>query len=253
MTVEYAWSLAGLSGAIFLGASTQRISGVGFALVASPLLVVLLGPFNGILVINVFAVATALMVLVRVYREVEFTRALLMIVPAVIAIIPGSWVALHANPAFLSMMVGGVIIVALSASVLVKNMRIFSGRTGAVVAGAISGFMNVTAGVGGPALTAYAVATRWPQPAFAATAQLYFLTVGIVSLLAKQTMPRLDELQWGASAGALLLGIAVGNVMSRRVPERASRRAVISLAFAGAVLILVKTGLLMATDASRVS
>lgn len=249
MTVEYVWSLAGLSGAIFLGASTQRISGVGFALVASPLLVALLGPFNGILVINVFAVVTALMVLVHVYREVEFKRALLMIIPAVIAVIPGSWVALHANSEFLSIMIGGMIIVALSASLLVKNIRMLSGRTGAVVAGAISGFMNATAGVGGPAVTAYAIATRWPQPAFAATAQLYFLTVGIVSLLAKQTMPRLDELQWVASGVALLLGIAVGNVMSRRVPERASRVAVISLAFAGAVLILVKVGLSMAAGA----
>ena len=41
-----------LAAAVFVGASTQRISGMGFALVASPFLVIVLGPHAGITLVN---------------------------------------------------------------------------------------------------------------------------------------------------------------------------------------------------------
>lgn len=240
MSANDLWLAAGLSGAVFLGASTQRISGVGFALVASPFLVALLGPFNGIIVINVFGVLTALTVFVHVHRLVEYKRAFLMMIPAIVAIIPGSWVAKHMPSDLLSILIGAMIIVALLASLFVHDVRILAGRAGAVFAGAVSGFMSVTAGVGGPAVTAYAVATRWPQATFAATAQLYFFCVGTASLLAKQTFPQMSPVQWAGCAIALAVGVLVGNLSAPLVPHRVSRVAVIVIAFVGSLLILTK-------------
>ena len=247
MTGAYLAFLVALGGAIFLGVSTQRISGVGFALVASPFLVVLLGPFNGILVINVFGSLTALTVFFHVIRLVEFRRAFLMMTPAIIAIIPGSWVAVNMPSDLLSILIGAMIIGALVASLLVKEAVIFRGRFGAVLAGAISGFMNVTAGVGGPAVTAYAVATRWPQTSFAATAQLYFFGVGVASLVAKHSYPLLDAVQWVTCAIALVVGVIAGNLIAPHVPERVSRFVVVALAFTGAIVILVKGLIAVAT------
>ncbi len=34
--------------AVFVGAVAQRVTGLGFALVVSPVLVILLGPFDGV-------------------------------------------------------------------------------------------------------------------------------------------------------------------------------------------------------------
>lgn len=240
MTADDFWPLLALGGAIFLGTSTQRISGVGFALVASPFLVAILGPFNGVLVVNVFGALTALLVLSQVFRLVEYRRAILLLVPAILAIVPGSLVALYLRSDVLSMLIGTMIIVALVASLVLKEGVLFRGRSGVVLAGAVSGFMSVTAGVGGPALTAYAVATRWPHAAFAATAQLYFFGTGVASLSAKHTLPQLDGYQWATCAVALGLGVLVGNTIAPRVPAKAARFAVIVLAFAGAVLILTK-------------
>ena len=249
MSANDLWLAAGLSGAVFLGASTQRISGVGFALVASPFLVALLGPFTGVIVINVFGVLTSFTVFMHVHRLVQYRRAVLMMVPAIVAIIPGSWVAKHMPSDVLSILIGAMIIVALLASLFVQDARILAGRAGAVFAGAVSGFMNVTAGVGGPAVTAYAVATRWPQAAFAATAQLYFFCVGIASLLAKQTLPQMSALQWVGCAIALALGVVVGNVSAPLVPQRVSRVAVIVIAFLGSLLVLTKGILALAGGA----
>ncbi|ALJ21981.1 sulfite exporter TauE/SafE family protein [Microbacterium sp. No. 7] len=232
--------LAGLGVAVFLGTATQRITGMGFALVASPFLVALLGPFEGVLVVNVFGLITAAVVFLRVFREVEYRRALLLLVPATIAAIPGAIVARTVSPPLLMIIVGGLLIVALVGSLVVRNRRLFGGKRGAVAAGFVSGFMNVTAGVGGPAISAYAIASRWPQRAFAATAQLYFCVLGGVSLLAKWSLPRLDPPQWAACAAAVICGVIVGELLSRWVSPRAARAFVVVIAFAGALLILVK-------------
>lgn len=241
VNADYVWALAALGGATFLGASTQRITGVGFALVAAPFLSMLLGPFNGVLLVNALGTLTSLLVLVQVFREVEFRRVLLMLGPAIVAIVPGSWVAIHMPSSLLSIIVGAMIIVALAASLTVRTPPVvLRGRLGAGIAGFISGFMNVTAGVGGPAVAAYAQASQWQHRAFAASAQLYFLGVGLASLAAKREMPALDGLQWLSCGLALTGGIVLGNVLGPRVPPRAGMTAVLVLAFTGAVLILFR-------------
>jgi hypothetical protein len=239
-SAPYFWSLAGLAGATLLGASTQRISGVGFALVASPFLVMLLGPFNGVLLVNVLGTLTSLLVFAQVFRLVEYRRVLLLTSSALVAVIPGSWVAIHTPAPLLSILIGLLVITALAMSLTLKDSPILQGRLGAAVAGFVSGFMGATAGVGGPALTAYALATRWRQAAFAASAQLFFFGIGLASLVAKHSLPELDAMQWAVCGAALAAGIVAGNWAGPKVPTRASRAAVVVLAFTGAVLLLVQ-------------
>ena len=87
--------------------------------------------------------------------------------------------------------IGILVIVALTVSLVVtRTEHVATGRAPAVVAGAASGFMNAAAGVGGPALSVYAVATQWPQAAFAATAQPYFVVIGTASLVGKLARDR---------------------------------------------------------------
>ncbi|WP_221585520.1 sulfite exporter TauE/SafE family protein [Microbacterium sp. G2-8] len=232
--------LTALGLAVFLGTATQRISGMGFALVASPFLVVLLGPFEGVLVVNVFGALTALVVLVSVWRRVEGRRALLLLVPAVIATVPGAIVASLVPAGLLTLIIGVLTVVALCASLFARGSVRMMGRGGAIAAGAASGFMNVTAGVGGPAISAYAIATRWPQPAFAATVQLYFFVLGAASLAAKWALPSLSWQQWVVCGGAVGLGVAAGTLLAKVVGPKAARIMVIVLAFAGAIAVIAQ-------------
>lgn len=235
--------LAGLIGSILLGAALQRVTGVGFALVAAPFLVAVLGPFNGVLVVNLFGTVTALAVFIRVFRQVEYRRVMLLLAAAMVATLPGAWVAMNVRADVLSVVIGVLILVALGGAVLLRRCSFMGGRAGAVAGGFTSGFMNVTAGVGGPAVSAYAVASSWPQPAFAASAQLYFCVLGASSMLAKFSLPDLDVVQWLAGGAALLTGIAVGEVLARRVPAGVARRAVIVLSLVGALVVIAKGAL----------
>ena len=49
----------GIFATIFAGACLQRVSGMGIGLVGGPVLMLILGPVQGILVVNVFACINA--------------------------------------------------------------------------------------------------------------------------------------------------------------------------------------------------
>jgi uncharacterized membrane protein YfcA len=230
----------GLGTVVLVGAGAQRVTGLGFSLVASPFLVLLLGPFNGVLVVNACGAVTAFVVLTQVWRDVDLRRAVLLIVSALPAVAAGAWMARSLPAAPLAIVVGVLILVALVAVVASERARVLRGTPGAVIAGLGSGFLNVTVGAGGPAVAVYAVSTGWAQRRFAATAQLIFGVLGVASLVAKGGRPSMAAAGWLTVAGGLLAGILVGNQVAARVSPERAQTAVIILAMAGAVLTVIK-------------
>ena len=200
---------------VLVGAFAQRVTGMGFALIAAPALVVLLGPFDGVIIVNACAVLSSLLILPRVWRFIDWSRFRWLVVPAVVGTAAGALVAARLPGPVLQLGIGILVVVALTISLVVtRTEHVATGRAPAIVTGAASGFMNAAAGVGGPALSIYAVATRWPQAAFAATAQPYFVVIGLSSLLGKLAAsgwvpPEVDPGVWPVSIAALLVGLVL--------------------------------------------
>ena len=230
---------------VLVGALAQRITGMGFALIAAPALVILLGPFDGVVIVNLCAVVSSLLILPRVWRHVEWRRFGWLVVPALAGTVVGAIVAARLPGPLLQVSIGALVVIALTVSLIVtRTDHIVKGRTPAIVAGGASGFMNAAAGVGGPALSVYAVATRWPQAAFAATAQPYFVAIGIASLVGKLgatgwALPALDPGAWPIVIGALLVGLGLGELLHRRIPHHAARIAVVVIAYAGSAAAII--------------
>jgi uncharacterized membrane protein YfcA len=222
-----------------LGAATQRITGLGFALIAAPFLVLAAGPHQGVLLANMLSLCTNLVVLAQTWRDVELGHVALLVVPALCLVPVGERVARLLPPGPLMIAIGGLVFVALVIVIAFPKMRIFRGHVGAVGAGALSGFMNVTAGVGGPAMTLYAVSTGWPHRRFVGSMQLYFALLNLGSLAAKG-LPCLDIGSFASLAAALGLGLLAGNMASRHVSGGAARRAVEVLALLGAAATVIK-------------
>lgn len=231
--------------AVVLGAVAQRVAGLGFGLVVSPVLVVLLGPLDGVMVINACGAASSALILSRVWREVQWGRYVGLIVPALAGIALGAYLASGVPAAPLEIGIGATLLVALVASQLVARARRRVDGLGVLAAsGFTSGLMNAAAAVGGPAVTAFAVLSRWDQRSFSATLQPYFMTTGTTSVLAKVLAtgghwPGLVGWQWLAVFGCMVAGIVAGDVLARRVAGETVRRAVILVAYAGAVLAIV--------------
>lgn len=229
-----------IGAAVLVGALTQRLTGVGFALVASPFLVLLLGPIQGVVITNVFGAATALVVYASHVREVEYRRVLPILAAAAVAVVPGALLARSLPAPVLAIGAGSLVVAALGLSVIARRIPHVQAWPGQVVAGGVSGFMNVIAGVGGPAITAYAVASEWEHRRFAVSVQFYFVVLGSLSLLARGVLPAFAVEHWIAAIVALALGLAGGRALSRRVPVRVARSVCLVLALAGGVAVVVR-------------
>ena len=224
---------------ILLGASVQRMSGIGFALVAAPVLVLLLGPAEGVLLSNCAAGVISAIGLTEGWRRVRLTAMLPLVAAAACTVPAGSWVVSRLpEPALLTGM--GVLV---TASVLLVmggfRMPALRGSGGALAAGATSGFMNSSAGVGGPALSLYAVNADWTAREFVPNAQFYGVVVNTLSVAAKG-VPHLTPTCWLLVGAGIATGAVIGRALAERVSEKWARLTVLLLSIAGGLTTLAK-------------
>jgi uncharacterized protein len=218
---------------------------MGFSLVACPMLVLVLGAADGVFVVNLCASVSSAIVLFRLWREVEWRNYRDLTLAALVGIVPGAWLAVNLAGPWLEIAVGTLLVAALLTSLLItRSTFTLAGTPPALVAGFVSGAMNAAAGVGGPAVSAYAVLSKWNQTGFAATLQPYFLTIGLSSMAAKLVLapeqaPEIDWWIWLAMIVVLVVGIGVGDRLAPYVSARVARAGVLVISFGGAVVAIV--------------
>lgn len=231
--------------AVLAGAVAQRVSGMGFALLASPVLVLLLGPFDGVLLVNICGAISAALVITQVWRRVHWRQYLLITPPALLAIIPGALVAVRFEGPALQITVGLILVFALTISLLLRWAGQVTPRSATgLIAGGASGFMNATAGIGGPAISVHAVLTRWDQQAFAATLQPYFVTTGVVAFsikafTAEGGLPDYDWSLWVVIVACTIVGLLLGGRLARLISTPVAQLSVIVLSYATATVAIV--------------
>lgn len=225
--------------AVVAGATLQRCTGLGFALVSGPFLVLVLGPYEGVALANLLSLVTSCLVLVATWRTVRVRTAAMLSAGVAVAVVPGATLARALPDAVLLMVVGGL---AAGTAVLVAAGCRVPGSTrpaGSIVAGFVSGFSNVTAGVGGPALAVYGASAGLPRAGFVPTVQVVGIVTNALSLAVKHDAHLPGRLALCCTA-AVLAGTLAGRWTARLVTERAGRAAVLALAITGGLLSVVK-------------
>ena len=231
--------------AILVGAIAQRVSGLGFALTVAPVLVLLIGPFDGVLMVNLAGAVSAAIVVSRVWRDIDWRQFVYLTIPALLAVIPGAYISVLLGGPELQITVGLVLVVALSISLLInKAQKTVPQIPAAILTGTASGFMSATAGIGSPGLAVYSVLTRWEHGSFAATIQPVFLSVGMTSfvtkvVLSEQGLPDYDWWVWPLIISCTLVGVTLGEWVSRFVSVRVARISVIVISYLGGVAAIV--------------
>ena len=232
--------------AVVLGAGLQRVAGMGLGMVAAPVLTGLLGASVGVLVSNVAAIVTALLILRAMRDRVDWRRVVTILPLMLVGSVLGALTVREANSAWLDVIVGGSVLAALVASALLRRRVRVKGRSMAVVTGLAAGFMNTTSGVAAPAWTAYALATRWDHRSFAATLQPLLIVMNTLSVATKLGLgaipPGAVPAWWGwpVLLAAVLGGVGIGTVLARRILTRVAARIALAVAVAGAVTALTR-------------
>ncbi|MEA5453724.1 TSUP family transporter [Sinomonas sp. JGH33] len=155
-------------------------------------------------------------------------------------IVPGA-LAVQTVPApRLEVLVGGTVLVALATAQMSRSSPWRPGAKPLAAAGSVSAFMNATAGVGGLALSVYALRTRREQTEFSATMQPHLLTIGLASVAAKlvarpSSHPGLSPWVWVAIVASICAGLVAGEVLSHRTGLQTARRLMLTLAYVGSI------------------
>ena len=225
--------------AAFVAAVIQRITGLGFVLVLLGPVVVIFGPLEGVTIGVLLALVASLSAVPLVWRQVEWRRAWWLIWPGLLAAPFGALLVRVLPDAALLLLIAAMAYFALVAGWLPALSAALRGRTGAVVAGSAAGFMHVASGLSGPALAAYAVGDKWEQRRFAASVQVIFLAFSTVSVILRG-LPVSPVGDVWLLVAATAAGILIGTLLTRFVPPRIARTAMLSIAWAGATVVLVR-------------
>ncbi len=225
--------------ATFVAAVIQRITGLGFVLVLLGPVVLLYGPVEGITIGLLLALVASASAVPLVWRQVEWKRTWWLVWPGLVAA-PFAAVLVRVLPdAALLLLIAAMAYFALVAGWIPALSASLQGRAGAVVAGSAAGFMHVASGLSGPALAAYAVGDKWEQRRFAASVQVIFVAFSLVSV-ALRGLPASPAGDVWLLVAATVGGIVVGTLLARLVPARVARLAMLSIAWVGATVVLVR-------------
>jgi uncharacterized membrane protein YfcA len=238
--------------AMLVGGALQRVTGMGFGLVAGPFIVLLVGPLEGVLLVNLAGAVAALLILGRVARGVDWRRYAWLAAASVTVSVPAALLLRGASAAALEITVGAVVVVAMTLALVAARLR----RGGAhplrpearwplATTGAVSGFGSVAAGIGGPPLAIYSVLSGWDPRLFAVTAQPFFFTNAVAALTAKlvftdASFPALQPLEWVLIVVTIAASLVLGEFLAKRISGDSTRRILVVLAYAGGVATLVR-------------
>jgi uncharacterized membrane protein YfcA len=225
--------------AVLVGTLAQSVSGIGFALVCGPLLVAALGPQDGVRLAVLLSLVLNVVLLARLFREVDVRTTLLLLAPAALTT-PLFAVLVRRLPERAGAAAAGtVVVVGVAVLALGVRWQAARGRRGAVAAGVLGALTNVVAGVAGPVVALWAANAEWPQRVQRASLQAFFLGLNCVALPSLGA-PRVGAGLLAGCLGALAGGALLGVPLSRRVGETAARRTTLALAGAGGAVVLVR-------------
>ena len=225
------WAVAGVCGAVLLATITQQLSGFGFALLAVPLMSLMVGPKDAVAIAFVAgAVSSGLMA----YRLKDRVQR-----PVLKRILIGAAVGLPIGVVGLRQLPDDPLRIALAVVVLAMVVVLGTGyhfrseqpRT-EVAAGFVSGVLNGSLGTGGPPIVVVLQAGAIEQHEFRATTTAFFAVCDIVAIPLIVASGVADAATWWASAAtvpAVLVGNAVGERLAFRVPHDQFRRLVLGL------------------------
>ncbi|WKD59391.1 sulfite exporter TauE/SafE family protein [Corynebacterium caspium] len=240
------WELVILFLTVLLGSCLQRIGGMGLGLVSGPIVALLFGPVQGVLVVNVLAFINAAALTTTVWRNIQWRRFVVIAPGILMGAIPAIFLIGTVRTVILQAIVGFTLLVALLIVTLLKRfIPPVKGKIPAFIAGVGAGFMNTVAAIAGPSITVYAQAARWEPRAFTSTLQPLYVVAGAVSLSLKfgtgaANFGSISMWVWVVGILGLTAGISLGTVISGRVPRNNAYKLALSLAVIGSATVFIK-------------
>lgn len=233
-----AWVALFCVGLAFVGAAVQASVGLGFGLLATPILAMVDTDFvPGAVLVAI--IPLTLSVSIGSFADIDHRGAALAVLGRVPGVVLGTVVVATVSDRSIAIGLAAAVLIAVAMSVWLPSVAVTPGRT--MAAGTVSGFMGTTTGVGGPPM---ALLFQRLEPATVrATLSAYFFAGTLLSILSLTIAGEIGVRQWRLAV-LLLPGVIVGVVASRRLRPYLSGRwfrpSLLTLCASSATLLLVE-------------
>jgi len=239
------WEIVLITFGTLLGAATVRITGLGFALIATPFYIVAVGPSDTVAIVIVLAAVNGLMIMWAMRSQIEYRRVLWIMLGGLVGALPGTWILHTAPQRVLELTIGILVIVTLVVTVRIPVGRTLDGWKARSIVGFFWGFLNALAALGAPPLTIYARLTGWEVSRFAASVQPMFvlsapLFLGLRASMSGEWFPSFGLPTILAVMIALIVGVFLGGYVTRWVSPRLALRLQAGLSLGAALFISIR-------------
>lgn len=223
-------------------ALTQSLTGFGFGLLIVPPLVLMLGPQDAVILSNVLATGLAGLMLLRLYRDVEWRIGSLLLVCSIAGMPIGLVVLLGLDARVLQAVIA-VSVIAFTL-VLLRGVRVGSRPTlvGTILSGFVAGVLRTSTSMSGPPVVLYLQGAGMDSATFRATISAFFFGSGLLAVMVFAFEGSLDAdlgLAGIIAVPAVLAGLELGGRLYPRVSEELFRRLVFVVLIGSALVALV--------------
>ena len=176
------WGVVGVLAVIFFATTIRSAFGFGEALIAVPLLALLIPVEVAVPLAVLVSITVAAVIIVQDWQHVHFASAWRLVISTLFGIPFGLWLLTAvAEPVVKAVL--AVVIVAFSIFCLIGRSRVeLKDERLAWVFGFFAGILGGAYGMNGPPLVIYGALRHWSPERFRATLQGYFLPASVVGM-----------------------------------------------------------------------
>jgi uncharacterized membrane protein YfcA len=230
--------IAACLGVVFIGSVVQGTLGIGLGMVSAPLLALADREFiPGAILVAVIPLTIAMAI--RERAAVDTRGVGFALVGRVPGVVLGAFAVALTGERFLAILVAATVLAAVAASA--ASIRFPSTDSTILAAGAASGFMGTTTGVGGPPM---ALTYQHSDPAVMRSTVSAFFTVGAMMSIGGLILSGAvgtRQLQLGLLlVPAVILGFFASQVFATRLRDDRTRPLILALCALSAIALLVE-------------
>ena len=229
---------------VIAGASfVLGLAGVGNGLVAMALLPFLMSPVTAIVVLTMYTIVLVLVILLPLWRHLEPSRVLDMLVGTVVGTPLGVWALSTFPVSTLKRLIGATLVVVVLLEWAHVRPKQLVGRAWGVGAGILAGVGGGAVGTPGPPVILYSTTQGWSPRTIKANLQAFFFVNQAVILAGYWWAGLVNVEVWRLAASFALPaagGTVLGMLCFRHVDQHRFRRLVFGLLLMSGLVLLAR-------------
>jgi len=227
---------------VLLAGFVRAISGFGFALVATPLLLFVFDPKSVVVINVILGILTGVLLLLHIRRHIDVKRVLLMCGGGILGVPIGAYLLSNLDPSMIKLIIA-ILIVPFSIVLLLGHSHQFKRDSlGCGISGFLGGLLGASTSFSGPPAVLFLLNQGLVKERFVGTLTAYFVFMGTASVAAFSSlgMVTIDLLiKVAMLLPTSILGFYIGIKVLPKINATLFRRIAASIISVAALAIIV--------------